>query len=53
MPEGRKRTKRKVERPPAEKSWWSRNWRYVDSGVTAGCLPLIAVLVATPIALLL
>ena len=47
MPESRKRKKRKVEQPRAKKSWWSRNWRYIDSGLTAGCLPVLAAL-ATP-----
>ena len=51
MPESRKRKKRKVERPPTKKSRWSRSWRYID--IPAGCLPMVAVFVATPIALLL
>ncbi len=52
MPESRKRKKRPAEQPSRKRSWWSRNWRYVDSGLTAGCLPAIASLFLVPVMIL-
>jgi hypothetical protein len=52
MAKGRMSKERPAERPLRRKSWWSRNWRYVDSGLTAGCLPAVALLFLVPVMIL-
>ena len=49
MPKSRKRKQRTVERPARNDTWWWRNRRYVDSGATFGCLPLLASVVLSPV----
>ncbi len=52
MPKSRVR-KRKPEKRTKKETWWGRNWRYVDSGVTHGCLPLVGIAFALPLATVL
>lgn len=53
MPKSRTRKRKVSERPARKRSWWSRNWRSVDSGVTYGCLPAVACILVFPLVIML
>lgn len=52
MGKSRTRKRKSVERPAQKRSWWGRNWPFIDSGITFGCLPVIAFIALIPVVFL-